>query len=130
MQKFIAIPYTRYTGLKETEKQHRISKEAIGSVKEATNALVKNQETQEFIQRQQQYKEKDETIPKSLDKEIPRQAFTTIPPPSQRVTKRRPVELSTTKSGMVIPAKKKFSAAPPKQKNLYQKQLLKRNGTS
>src|SRR5687768_14403902 len=76
-QKFIGIPFSRHSDLLEAEK----------GLKQATDALVKNEKTQEFLQRKQEYKEKEEDIPKTLNKEIPTKATTLLPPPSLRKRK-------------------------------------------
>jgi hypothetical protein len=93
MQKFIAIPMPRYNDLLDYEKQYKSS---LGTVKEASDALVKNQETQEFVQRKQEYKEKQEDIPKTLDKEIPMEAKTILPP-SSLIKRKRPIKPKNNK---------------------------------
>ena len=128
MNKFVGIPFTRHNELLETEKNYK----ALGSVKQASDALVKNQETQEFLQRKQEYKEKQEDIPKTLHKEIPTKAATILPPPSVKKPRKKagikiesfPI-IKKFRDGEKRKPRQKKTPAPKKVKGLGNWQFIK-----
>ena len=101
MQKLVAIPMSRYNNLVHAEKTH-------SGLQRATDAIIKNQETQDLLQRQKQYKELEEDVPKSLDKVIPKTPMTTMLPPKRERQKNKIKAKAPLRPAFFIPMTKTF----------------------
>uniref|UniRef100_A0A914YWL1 Uncharacterized protein n=1 Tax=Panagrolaimus superbus TaxID=310955 RepID=A0A914YWL1_9BILA len=78
-------------------------------LKKEIAATLKNQETQELIQRKNEYKEVHEEIPKTLDKKIPQIAVTL----DQKSEKKKKTQVEKPKKPKKVAVKKTMTAKIP-----------------